>query len=297
MRGLTTTAVAAAMLGASGAASAAQNSDTCANGLHIIVARGTGERQGSGVTGLLADRIAGQVQGSKVAPLDYPASLTDPAYDVSVGDGVKAMQGALDRYTAACPDSKVVVMGYSQGAQVSMDAICGGAGGVFDSATPLAVNKVENNIVAIVLFGDPTHRANTTYDKGTSIRNGIFQRSNASVEVCAKYADRLVSYCDTGDTYCDAGKDKKVHGTYVQKYGDDSVKYIVAQYNAATENGGGTSTAAASGTATTATTAAPTGSGSAAVSGTTRAAASGLVVSGSLYLGVPLAVLAMFQAL
>lgn len=137
-------------------------------------------------------------------------------------------------------------------------------------------------------------------------------RTNASVEVCTRYADRLVSYCDTGDVYCDAGKDKKVHGTYVQKYGDDMVKYIVDKYNAATKSGGRNSTATASGGATTAAptasgsgsaTAAPTGSASATVSAaaatttTAAAGAPGLVGSGALYLGVPLAMLAVFQAL
>ncbi|PNY25129.1 Acetylxylan esterase 2 [Tolypocladium capitatum] len=300
MRGITTTCL--ALLAGAGAAGA-QNSTACAEGLYIVVARGTFEAKGAGVTGVLANNVAGQVKGSTVVPLDYPASFANPDYITSVSDGVAAMQGVLGKYTADCPDGKVAVMGYSQGAQVSMDTICGGSGGTFDSAAPLAANKVENNLVAIVLFGDPTHRANTTYDKGTSINNGAFQRGDASVQVCTKYADRLVSYCDTGDVYCDLGADGKVHRSYVQKYGDDTVKYIVAKYNAAVKNGGGNSTAI--GTAT-ATTAAPTTSGSATVSGTARGtaaplpttvAASGPVVRASLYLGVPLAMLAMFQAL
>lgn len=113
MRGLTTASAALLAAGA-GAVSAAPDSAACARGLHIVVARGTGEPPGAGVTGLLAAKIAGQVAGSAVSPLDYPATFTSPDYEDSVADGVRAMQGALDRYTAACPDGKVAVMGYSQ---------------------------------------------------------------------------------------------------------------------------------------------------------------------------------------
>ncbi|KND87502.1 Acetylxylan esterase 2 [Tolypocladium ophioglossoides CBS 100239] len=288
MRGITTTAV--ALL------AAAQNTAVCAPGLHIVVARGTGEPQGAGVTGLLADRIAAQVQGSAVAPLDYPATFTDPNYDASVAAGTKAMQAALDNYTAACPGAKVAVMGYSQGAHLSMDAICGGAGDGFDTAAPLAVSEVDGNVVAIVLFGDPTHRANTTYDRGTSIKNGVFQRSNASVAACTRYADRLVSYCDTGDVYFDAGQDKKVHSSYVQKYGDDIVEYVVAKYSGAGNATATTPASAASGSATASGTRAAPTTAAAATAAAAAAAASGRVVGG-LYLGVPLAMLAIFQAL
>lgn len=197
----------------------------------MIVARGTGEPQGTGHTGLLAERIQKEIDGSQTVPLDYPASFMDPPYDESVGGGVKAMQTALDNYTAACPDSKVAILAYSQGAQVSMDAICGGSGGGFDDAKPLAMSKVKYNIVAIVLFGDPSHVANTTYDKGTSVRNGIFGRNREAMGVCDKYTDRMVSFCDTGDVYCDMGNDKAVHFLYFEKYADEALKFVVDRFN------------------------------------------------------------------
>ncbi|KAJ6445440.1 carbohydrate esterase family 5 protein [Purpureocillium lavendulum] len=268
----------AALLLAGGIASAAPSGSgnstttTCAKGLYVLVARGTTEPQGAGVTGQLANNITAKIPGSKVEALVYPATFTDPAYQDSVAAGVKSMQVLVNRYLDACPDGKVAIMGYSQGAHVGMDAVCGGSGGIFDAARALPKPDVEKNVVAMVFFGDPTHVANVTYDKGTSIKNGLFERSNASVTTCKQYSDRLVSYCDTGDVYCDGGSNKKVHGGYVGKYGDEVVKYVVDKYNAAT--GGGNSTSSATGTAT-ATTAAPTGSGSATATGSGGASATG----------------------
>ncbi|UNI19294.1 Acetylxylan esterase [Purpureocillium takamizusanense] len=246
---------------------------TCATGLFVLVARGTTEPQGAGVTGLVAGNITEKIPGSKVQALDYPATFSDPAYQDSVAAGVKSMQSVVNNYLNDCPDGKMAILGYSQGAHVGMDAVCGGSGGVFDAARALPVADIKKNVLAMVFLGDPTHVANVTYDKGTSIKNGLFERNNASVETCKQYSDRLVSYCDTGDTYCDVGKDKKVHGGYVAKYGDEIVKYVVDKYHAAVIGGNATTTTT-SATAT-ATTAAPTGSGASSATTTTGAAATG----------------------
>ncbi|GJN72734.1 hypothetical protein PLIIFM63780_006797 [Purpureocillium lilacinum] len=275
MRAASSLAALALLAGAASAAPSisGRNATTCATGLYIVVARGTTEPQGAGVTGLLAGNITAKIPGSKVEALVYPATFSDPAYQDSVADGVKGMQSVVNNYLDACPDGKMAIMGYSQGAHVGMDAVCGGSGGVFDAARALPTADIKKNVIAMVFFGDPTHVANLTYDKGTSIKNGLFERSNSSVDTCKQYSDRLVSYCDTGDVYCDVGKDKKVHGGYVEKYGDDVIKYVVDKYHAAimgTNSTTTTATSSATGTATVA----PTGSGSATAT-TTGASATG----------------------
>ncbi|PWI69535.1 hypothetical protein PCL_01182 [Purpureocillium lilacinum] len=276
MRAASSLAALALLAGAASAAPSisGRNATTCATGLYIVVARGTTEPQGAGVTGLLAGNITAKIPGSKVEALVYPATFSDPAYQDSVADGVKGMQSVVNNYLDACPDGKMAIMGYSQGAHVGMDAVCGGSGGVFDAARALPTADIKKNVIAMVFFGDPTHVANLTYDKGTSIKNGLFERSNSSVDTCKQYSDRLVSYCDTGDVYCDVGKDKKVHGGYVEKYGDDVIKYVVDKYHAAimgTNSTTTTATSSATGTATVA----PTGSGSATATTTGGASATG----------------------
>ena len=96
------------------AGAAAQNSTTCADGLYIVVARGTGEDPGTGVTGVIADNIAKQIQGSKVEALDYPATFTDPDYEDSEKEGVDDLQKLLTSYHSSCPNGKIAYLGYSQ---------------------------------------------------------------------------------------------------------------------------------------------------------------------------------------
>lgn len=233
------------------AAAVAQDSITCAEGLYLIVARGTGEVQGTGITGVLADRVADQIPDSIIEPLDYPATFTDPNYPVSEQEGVKEMQEVINSYHESCPEGKIAVLGYSQGGQVASDAFCGGSGNGFSEAAALPIELVDDSVVAIILFGDPSHVANVSYDKGTSIKDGIFARDN--VTLCEdNYSDILRSYCDTGDTYCDGGSVRAVHSGYVTKYGDEVVEFIVSQFKSAQSgsNDSSTSKTATSETAT-----------------------------------------------
>jgi len=222
-------------------ASAADTSTECSKSLHMIIARGTGEDKGPGATAKLAEEVVERIPGSNFEGLDYPATLADPDYDESVAEGDEALRKRLREYVKECPDSKIAVLGYSQGAHVSSDVFCGGPGGDFGNADPLPTDFVEKNVVAIVLFGDPSHVANATYNKGTSKKDGIFERDDISA--CETLGDRVVSYCDTGDVYCDSGADRAVHSLYLERYGDDVVKFIVDQYESAEDNKGAETTA------------------------------------------------------
>lgn len=101
----------------------AQNNNgniTCADGLYMIVARGTTEPVGPGSMGTLAEDVADRVRDSEVVGLDYPATLSDPAYVESVIDGGRAIKDAVENYHDACPDGKIAVLGYSQVRLVSL---------------------------------------------------------------------------------------------------------------------------------------------------------------------------------
>ncbi|KAL2683148.1 hypothetical protein Neosp_007615 [[Neocosmospora] mangrovei] len=230
------------------AAALAQKSKNveCADGLYLVVARGTGEEKGAGITGEVAEDVADRINGSIVEPLDYPATFLDPAYDESEADGVKALTELLTNYHSSCPDGKIAVFGYSQGGQVATDTFCGGSGGSFPDNRPISTDLVEDSVVAIIIFGDPSHVANASYNQGTGEKDGVFPRTN--ITLCEDQYTKtgiIRSYCDTGDTYCDRGSDEDVHGEYVSKYGDEVVEYVVDQYLKATRPGitGGTLTA------------------------------------------------------
>lgn len=64
--------------------------------------------------------------GGNVHRVTYSASIwpVGPhSYDKSVAEGAVNMVGAVDEYAARCPNSKIIVTGYSQGARVAGDAI------------------------------------------------------------------------------------------------------------------------------------------------------------------------------
>lgn len=108
------------------AAVAAQNaSSPCVTGdaVHMIVARASLEAPGQGILANVSSRITEQLPGSNAVAVDYPATLNN--YQSSEGQGVAAMMMLVTSYASQCPNSKMVLMGYSQGAQVAADVLCG----------------------------------------------------------------------------------------------------------------------------------------------------------------------------
>ncbi|KAJ5601415.1 hypothetical protein N7510_010949 [Penicillium lagena] len=106
------------------AAVAAATNSSCADGLYMIVARGTLEPkiaspQGyfpadTGSPGYVAQLIAAKIKGSKIAGVKYPASMQDPSYAKSEDDGAATMLQMAKEYHSSCPSSKMALLGYSQ---------------------------------------------------------------------------------------------------------------------------------------------------------------------------------------
>lgn len=118
---------------------------TCAQGLYMIVARGSNEPEGEGRLGPIVDTVLGRIRGSDAIGLDYPATIDDPVYMESVAEGGKAMKSAVEEYHDACPNGRIAVLGYSQGAHISLDALCGGSVDGFEELTPLPLDLIESS--------------------------------------------------------------------------------------------------------------------------------------------------------
>ncbi|KAF9873094.1 cutinase [Colletotrichum karsti] len=193
--------------------------------VQIIVARGSLEAQGAGLLGNIANKSAMQIPGSVVMPLVYPAQL-DP-YPPSVSAGVTNMTNLLNQQAQACPNSRFVLMGYSQGAQVSLDTLCGTSDGPNFNATQAQAPMIGNKIAAVVLFGDPTSVATQPFQKGTAKKNGIFPRQDFSA--CNGLINKVASFCDETDLFCASGQNLTVHLGYFQnqKYIDQASSFIV----------------------------------------------------------------------
>jgi hypothetical protein len=160
---------------ASKARAVTASSSGCA-AVNIITARASTESPGEGITGALVTQIVDDsTQTVSREAVVYPATLTN--YTSSESQGVTNAEQELTTAVQNCPNQKEVLLGYSQGAEVSMDVIAGNSevGGTVAPVSP----SISSHVVAIANFGDPGHVVGEPWDLGTSIRNGLFPRSTA----------------------------------------------------------------------------------------------------------------------
>ncbi|KAK2767863.1 amidohydrolase family protein [Colletotrichum kahawae] len=192
--------------------------------VQIVVARGSLEAQGAGLLGNIANKSSMAIPGSIITPLVYPAQL-EP-YPPSVSQGVGNMTQLLTSQAQACPNTKFVLMGYSQGAQVSLDTLCGTSDGPNFNTTQAQAPMLANKIAAVVLIGDPTSIATQPFQKGTAKKNGIFPRQDFSA--CQGLTSKFISFCDETDLFCASGQNLTVHLGYFQKqdYVDQAVNFV-----------------------------------------------------------------------
>ncbi len=121
----------------------------------IIGARGSGQAGYGTQVGGVVDDVEGTLIGAgynvESIALDYPAiSLVDSfglalftgEYDASVDKGVAALSARLDTAANVCPGTGIILVGYSQGAQVIKRT--------------MAERPPVDRIVSVVLLGDPT---------------------------------------------------------------------------------------------------------------------------------------------
>lgn len=163
----------ALILAAAGLTAAQDASSNCTDGLYMIVARATGEDPGTGRVGVVARNVSDAIPDSTIEPIVYPATFAN--YTTSESEGVAAMTKAIKDRVAACPQGKIALLGYSQGAQVSADTLCGtddGTGTLFPDIPDLGP-EYEENIVAVIMFGDPSHSVNASFNEGNATKNGV----------------------------------------------------------------------------------------------------------------------------
>lgn len=98
------------------------NSRAC-SGVQIIVARASNEPAGPGIIGQIAFNIQNRTIHTSTHALEYPAWF-EP-YLPSQTQGVAALSKLLDEYANKCPDTKLVLMGYSQVSEQELEHQCG----------------------------------------------------------------------------------------------------------------------------------------------------------------------------
>ena len=192
--------------------------------MHIIATRASTEQPGAGIIGSLVSAVESATsQSVSTDATDYPATLVP--YASSVSAGVEALTEQLTTQTTDCPDSRIVLMGYSQGANVIGDVLGGGGGGALGRETAPIDQDISEQVAAVILMGDPRHVDGESFQAGTATTDGLFARGqNQSLE---GMADRIQSYCDAGDTFCASGGSIQVHLGYTRKYNAQAEEFVL----------------------------------------------------------------------
>lgn len=224
-------AAAASLVFATAGSAAAVVTSSCSTGVKMIVARGSKEPAGFGAIVSVVDAVKAQIPNSSADPVDYPALLdTQEIYARSVIQGTSTMRQQIEDYAAKCPTGKIVLIGYSQGAQVVGDVLCGLSSAGFPKSADLG-DKYANNVIASVMFGDPTRAADQSWNAGNiTTRDGLFPRVDNAA--CAPYGAGMKSWCDADDRYCDRGSNQATHHVYFEKYTTDAAAWVLSRFQA-----------------------------------------------------------------
>jgi acetylxylan esterase len=145
---------------------------SCAK-VYVFGARESTVPQGYGSSQAMIQLIQGAYPGTGSEAIVYPAAGGN-AYESSVASGITAVVNQVSAYAQKCPDTKIVMVGYSQGSQIMDDAFCGGPDGSAMSTTAAPLPAAIGAKVAVLIWmGDPRHVAGLSYNVGTAQGGGV----------------------------------------------------------------------------------------------------------------------------
>jgi len=169
--------------------------ESCSD-IQVVFARGTGEPPGPGRVGqAFVDSLRSVVNGKSVSvyAVDYPAS-----YDfIRAVDGANDARQFVENAVSSCPQTKVVLGGYSQGAAV-VDLITVPGQATFGFGDPLPDN-VADHVAAVAVFGNPSNRI-----------------GGPLTALSPLFGFKAIDLCNGSDPVCSHGNDVAAHRVYVE---------------------------------------------------------------------------------
>jgi cutinase len=158
----------------------------------VVFARGTSEPPGVGGVGqAFVDALRSKVGGRSVGvyAVDYPASND---FATSVPAGANDASAHVRNTAASCPNTRMVLGGYSQGAAV------------IDTITETMPPDVANHVAAVAVFGNPKSAFARTLSAGPL------------PAISPLYVPKTIDLCVPGDLICSDGGTMFQHTLYVQ---------------------------------------------------------------------------------
>jgi cutinase len=169
----------------------------CPN-IEVVFARGTSDSPGVGWVGReFIDSLHSQVGARSVGvyPINYPATEDFPR---SASAGASDANAHVQSMAAHCPDTRLVLGGYSQGAMV-IDLIT--AQTVLAGFIPAPMPPVvADHVAAVAVFGNPWAKS-----LGAPL-----------TAMSPLYGAKTIDLCNPGDPICSDGGDMSAHVRYVQ---------------------------------------------------------------------------------
>jgi Cutinase len=196
--------VAASGVSASVLASAipSASADPCSD-VQVVFARGTDDPPGVGPTGqAFVDSLRPRVGAKSLDeyPVNYPATFD---WTSAGKDGIRDAGAHVVSMAHDCPNTKMVLGGYSQGAAV-MGFVTSAAvpAGIDPASVPKPMDpEVANHVSSVVLFATPNDRAMNFFGEPPVVIGPLYQAK--TIKVCA-----------AGDPICSDGMNFDAHKTY-----------------------------------------------------------------------------------
>lgn len=170
--------------------------------VEAVFARGTFAPPGLGDVGdAFVNTLRGKIGGKSLSvyPVAYPASLDFP----TAVDGIRDAANHIQDIAARCPDTRLVLGGYSQGAAVIGFTTANEVpSGVDPAAVPTPMPAaVAEKVAAVVLLGKPD-------------ADFMGMIGQPPVDVGRSYTAKTIELCAVGDPICSAGDDAGAHNSY-----------------------------------------------------------------------------------
>jgi cutinase len=165
--------------------------DPCSD-VGVVFARGTHQEPGLGNMGQsFVDSLTSQLGGRSVNvyAVNYPAS---DDYHNSATAGQNDAAAHIQETVANCPNTKLVLGGYSQGSTV------------IDLASNSMPAPVADHVAAVALFGEPTSGFSSMLWGGQPLPT-----------ISPLYAPKTISLCAPDDPICSPGGNIMAHVSYI----------------------------------------------------------------------------------
>lgn len=173
--------------------------------VQVVFARGTDEPAGLGVPGqAFYDALSGMIGGRSISSyaVAYPATWDF----LQAAAGANDMSNHIQYMMGACPNTRLVLGGYSQGAAV-LDIIAAipvpGAG--FTAPLP---GNAPDFVAALAVFGNP------------STKLGLPLTSSPV------WGSRSIDLCNGGDPVCSDGNDIPAHSAYTPGASSQAASFV-----------------------------------------------------------------------